>query len=90
MARFYMAFETMKNFHKIVAVHKKDPVDMKALLKVLCESQELQGGTLRRAFLSADFAALFSALFSVRNGNSIRALTNRGAFLSSPLGEQYP
>jgi hypothetical protein len=39
-----MAFETMKNFHKIVSDKKKDEaIDMETLLKVLCSSKELQG-----------------------------------------------
>ena len=44
MARFYMAFETMKNFFKLVSGDKKDAkMEMKTLLKVLCSSKELQG-----------------------------------------------
>ena len=52
MARFYMAYETMKNFSKLVTDDdnnvtddndKQIGIDMKALLKVLCESKELQG-----------------------------------------------
>ena len=45
MARFYMAYETMKNFSKLVTDDNDQQIgiDMKALLKVLCESKELQG-----------------------------------------------
>ncbi len=43
MARFYMAYETMKNFNELVREKKENGIDMKALLKVLCESKELQG-----------------------------------------------
>ena len=43
MARFYLAFETMKNFFKIVSDKKTEAVGMETLLKALCESKELQG-----------------------------------------------
>ena len=45
MARFYLAFETMKNFHQIVIAKKNDNghIKLENLIKVLCSSKELKG-----------------------------------------------